>query len=273
MVVGLHGLQEQQAAALHHRQGGAAAGQTLLAKEAVGAQWLIQQRVNQSCWKDQRPLGRHWATSVVEDSSGYLDAPVERISSADIPMPSSTEFEKMAIQDIVRAAKRACYRNWVLVVDGLEMRCWWLVQIWWVMGWGWWVLGVVCVGLRDGWVGLGLVNVGWVGGSWVRSGVWGWAGLGTMRLGWVRNDGVGLGLVVVVGSDLWLTGWVVGLWLCVGSRLGGWEWVGGDGSVVGWVGSGLGGWVQWLGGGGSEIRWLVVAAKIIGGGGGYDGGL
>ncbi|KHG03521.1 Pyruvate dehydrogenase E1 component subunit beta, mitochondrial [Gossypium arboreum] len=51
--------------------------------------------------------------SVVEESFAYLDAPVERIAGADVPMPYAANLERMAVpqvEDIVRAAKRACYR-------------------------------------------------------------------------------------------------------------------------------------------------------------------
>ncbi|MFS7959143.1 putative pyruvate dehydrogenase (acetyl-transferring) [Helianthus anomalus] len=53
------------------------------------------------------------SASVVEDSFGYLDAPVERVAGADVPTPYAANLERMAfpqIEDIVRAAKRACYR-------------------------------------------------------------------------------------------------------------------------------------------------------------------
>lgn len=62
----------------------------------------------------QHGVGAEICASVVEDSFEYLDAPVERITGADIPMPYAANFEKMAvpqIEDIVRAAKRACYRS------------------------------------------------------------------------------------------------------------------------------------------------------------------
>ncbi|XP_002979756.2 pyruvate dehydrogenase E1 component subunit beta-1, mitochondrial [Selaginella moellendorffii] len=52
--------------------------------------------------------------SVQEESFDYLDAPIERISGADIPMPYAANLERLAlpqIEDIVRAAKRACYRS------------------------------------------------------------------------------------------------------------------------------------------------------------------
>ncbi|KAF5726651.1 pyruvate dehydrogenase E1 component subunit beta-1 mitochondrial isoform X2 [Tripterygium wilfordii] len=62
----------------------------------------------------QHGVGAEICTSVVEDSFGYLDAPVERISGADVPMPYAANLERIAVpqvEDIVRAAKRACYRS------------------------------------------------------------------------------------------------------------------------------------------------------------------
>eukprot|EP00897_Mesotaenium_endlicherianum_P004398 jgi/Mesen1/3987/ME000210S03224 len=62
----------------------------------------------------QHGIGAEICTSVVEDSFEYLDAPVERIAGADIPMPYAANLERLAlpqIEDIVRAAKRACYRT------------------------------------------------------------------------------------------------------------------------------------------------------------------
>ncbi|CAN4085484.1 unnamed protein product [Withania somnifera] len=61
----------------------------------------------------QHGVGAEICASVVEGSFEYLDAPVERISGADVPMPYAANLERMAapqIEDIVRAAKRACYR-------------------------------------------------------------------------------------------------------------------------------------------------------------------
>ncbi|KAG7025222.1 Pyruvate dehydrogenase E1 component subunit beta-1, mitochondrial [Cucurbita argyrosperma subsp. argyrosperma] len=69
----------------------------------------------------QHGVGAEICASVVEDSFGYLDAPVERISGADIPMPYAANLERMAvpqIEDIVRAAKRACYRAVRLAATG-----------------------------------------------------------------------------------------------------------------------------------------------------------
>ncbi|KAJ9554569.1 hypothetical protein OSB04_018614 [Centaurea solstitialis] len=62
----------------------------------------------------QHGVGAEICASVVEDSFGYLDAPVERIAGADVPTPYAANLERMAfpqIEDIVRAAKRACYRS------------------------------------------------------------------------------------------------------------------------------------------------------------------
>ncbi|CAO2829015.1 unnamed protein product [Amaranthus hypochondriacus] len=62
----------------------------------------------------QHGVGAEISASVVDDSFEYLDAPVERIAGADVPMPYAPNIEKMAvpqIEDIVRAAKRACYRE------------------------------------------------------------------------------------------------------------------------------------------------------------------
>ncbi|KAL8038025.1 hypothetical protein ABFX02_11G076400 [Erythranthe guttata] len=62
----------------------------------------------------QHGVGAEICASVVEDSFGYLDAPVERIAGADVPMPYAANLEIIAlpqVDDIVRAAKRACYRS------------------------------------------------------------------------------------------------------------------------------------------------------------------
>ncbi|KAI5060940.1 hypothetical protein GOP47_0023445 [Adiantum capillus-veneris] len=62
----------------------------------------------------QHGIGAEICMSVVEESFEYLDAPVERITGADVPMPYAANLERMAvpqIEDIVRAVKRACYRS------------------------------------------------------------------------------------------------------------------------------------------------------------------
>ncbi|EHA8588827.1 Pyruvate dehydrogenase E1 component subunit beta [Cocos nucifera] len=62
----------------------------------------------------QHGVGVEICMSIIEESFEYLDAPVERIAGADVPMPYAANLERMAVpqvDDIVRAAKRACYRS------------------------------------------------------------------------------------------------------------------------------------------------------------------
>ncbi|KAJ9676549.1 hypothetical protein PVL29_021857 [Vitis rotundifolia] len=62
----------------------------------------------------QHGVGAEICMSVIEESFDSLDAPVERIAGADIPMPYAANLERMAlpqIDDILRAAKRTCYRS------------------------------------------------------------------------------------------------------------------------------------------------------------------
>ncbi|XP_042002551.1 pyruvate dehydrogenase E1 component subunit beta-1, mitochondrial-like [Salvia splendens] len=62
----------------------------------------------------QHGVGAEICATVVEDSFEYLDAPVQRIAGADVPTPYAANIERMAfpqVEDIVRAAKRACYRS------------------------------------------------------------------------------------------------------------------------------------------------------------------
>jgi pyruvate dehydrogenase E1 component beta subunit len=50
----------------------------------------------------------------ISDAFDYLDAPVERITGADIPMPYAKPLEDLAmvqVDNVVNAAKRVCYRN------------------------------------------------------------------------------------------------------------------------------------------------------------------
>ena len=58
-------------------------------------------------------VGAEISAVVNEDAFDYLDAPVERITGVDVPMPYAENLEKMAlptVEDIVRVAKRVCYR-------------------------------------------------------------------------------------------------------------------------------------------------------------------
>ncbi|PWA70576.1 hypothetical protein CTI12_AA290000 [Artemisia annua] len=62
----------------------------------------------------QHGVGAEICATVVEDSFGYLDAPVERIAGADVPTPYAANLERFAfpqIEDIVRATKRVCYKS------------------------------------------------------------------------------------------------------------------------------------------------------------------
>ncbi|KAJ7529754.1 hypothetical protein O6H91_15G064000 [Diphasiastrum complanatum] len=62
----------------------------------------------------QHGVGAEISASVVEESFEYLDAPIDRITGADVPMPYAANLERLAlpqVEDIVRAAKRACYRQ------------------------------------------------------------------------------------------------------------------------------------------------------------------
>jgi len=59
-------------------------------------------------------IGAEIITLANEYVFDYLDAPPERITAADVPMPYSKSIEDLAIpqaRNIVNAAKRVCYRN------------------------------------------------------------------------------------------------------------------------------------------------------------------
>jgi len=61
----------------------------------------------------QAGVGAEIATMVMEDAFDHLDAPVERITGVDVPMPYAANLEKAAlpqVEDIVRVAKRVCYK-------------------------------------------------------------------------------------------------------------------------------------------------------------------
>lgn len=46
-------------------------------------------------------LGLLWySASVVEESFYYLDAPVERICGADVPMPYAANLERLAVPQV-----------------------------------------------------------------------------------------------------------------------------------------------------------------------------
>ncbi|KAK0573175.1 hypothetical protein LWI29_003950 [Acer saccharum] len=48
----------------------------------------------------QHGIGAEICTSVVEESFGYLDAPVERIAGADVPMPYAANLERLAVPQV-----------------------------------------------------------------------------------------------------------------------------------------------------------------------------
>ena len=58
-------------------------------------------------------IGAELAAQMIEQAFDYLDAPIERVTGKDVPMPYAANLEKLAlpqVQDIVEAARRACYR-------------------------------------------------------------------------------------------------------------------------------------------------------------------
>ena len=60
-------------------------------------------------------IGSEIAAIIMEtDAFDYLDAPVERITGADVPMPYALPLEKLALpqqEDIITAVKRAMNRK------------------------------------------------------------------------------------------------------------------------------------------------------------------
>lgn len=57
-------------------------------------------------------VGAEICTVVTEEAFDYLDAPPERVTGVDIPMPYAINLEKAAlpqVHDVVRVAKRACF--------------------------------------------------------------------------------------------------------------------------------------------------------------------
>jgi len=62
----------------------------------------------------QNGVGSEITAVANEEAFDYLDAPVERVTGADIPTPYAANLEKSAfptVDDIVTAAERACYRS------------------------------------------------------------------------------------------------------------------------------------------------------------------
>jgi len=58
-------------------------------------------------------IGAEIAATMMDKAFDWLDAPVQRVSGKDVPMPYAANLEKLAlpqVQDIVSAAKTVCYR-------------------------------------------------------------------------------------------------------------------------------------------------------------------
>ena len=61
----------------------------------------------------QSGIGAEISATIMEEAFDWLDAPVERVSGKDVPMPYAANLEKLAlpqVEDIVNAAKNACYK-------------------------------------------------------------------------------------------------------------------------------------------------------------------
>jgi pyruvate dehydrogenase E1 component beta subunit len=60
-------------------------------------------------------VGSEIAAIMMESEAfDYLDAPMERISGAEVPMPYSYSIERLAVpqvENIVRGALKTCFRN------------------------------------------------------------------------------------------------------------------------------------------------------------------
>ena len=59
-------------------------------------------------------VGAEISAVVNEDAFDHLDAPVERITGVDVPMPYAQNLEERAlptVDDIVRVARRVTYRD------------------------------------------------------------------------------------------------------------------------------------------------------------------
>ena len=59
-------------------------------------------------------IGAEISASISEGAFDWLDAPVKRVTAADVPLPYAANLEKLAlpqVNDIVEAAKAVCYRD------------------------------------------------------------------------------------------------------------------------------------------------------------------
>jgi pyruvate dehydrogenase E1 component beta subunit len=59
-------------------------------------------------------VGAEVAAVVTEKAFDYLDAPVSRVTGADVPMPYAANLERLALpqaETIAAAARAVCYRD------------------------------------------------------------------------------------------------------------------------------------------------------------------
>ncbi len=59
-------------------------------------------------------IGSEISAVIMEKAFDYLDAPVERVTGKDVPLPYAANLEKLAlpqIADVVEAVKKVCYRQ------------------------------------------------------------------------------------------------------------------------------------------------------------------
>ena len=59
-------------------------------------------------------IGAELAARVMEEAFDWLDAPVRRVTGADVPMPYAANLEQLALpgaEDIAAAAREVCYRS------------------------------------------------------------------------------------------------------------------------------------------------------------------
>ena len=63
-------------------------------------------------WR-QSGVGAEIAARVMEEAFDWLDAPIMRVTSEDVPMPYAANLEKLALPSVAKviaAAKAVCYR-------------------------------------------------------------------------------------------------------------------------------------------------------------------
>jgi len=59
-------------------------------------------------------IGSEICAAIMEHAFDYLDAPVERVTGKDVPLPYAANLEKLAlpqVADVIEAVKRVCYRQ------------------------------------------------------------------------------------------------------------------------------------------------------------------